>query len=385
MSSEASSGRRGSLPFQSVQNGFFIALVVLVTLAFLGLIRDFLVPIFWAAVLATLFYPVHERWLEATGGRAALAAVLTILTIVFIVILPMFFVGRAVVDQSMALYEQIRSGEIDVQAMVSYVEGLVPVVGDYLARYGIDAAGIRDSISGTAVTVSQFIASRALDLGQDALRISILFFLMLYVLFFFLRDGERILEAIIRALPLGDRRERALFSQFAAVTRATLKGTFVVGAVQGGLGGLIFWMLGLPAPVFWGVVMTLLSLLPAIGSGLVWGPAVLILLLTGDVVRGLVLLAVGMLLIGLIDNILRPILVGRETQMPDYLILLATLGGLAIFGLSGFVIGPVIAALFLTVWQMFGDEYAEADRHGEVDAAMTPEEVAAAKEETMEP
>ncbi len=384
MSSEVAPERRGILPFQSVQNGFFIALVVLVTLAFLGLIQDFLVPVFWAAVFATLFYPIHEWWVEVTGGRDALASVFTILTIILIVILPLFLVGRAVTTQSLALYEQVRTGQIDVQGMVNYLESLVPVVGDYLDEYGIDAARIRESVSNAAVTVSRFVASQALNIGQDALRISIQFFLMLYMLFFFLRDGERIIEGLIRALPLGDRRERALFSQFAGVSRATLKGTFVVGVVQGGLGGLLFWMLGLPAPVFWGVIMTLLSLLPAIGSGLVWAPAAVILLLTGEIVRGIVLIVAGALLIGLVDNILRPILVGRETQLPDYLILLSTLGGLTVFGLSGFVIGPIIAALFLTVWQMFGDEYAEADQLGEVDAAMTAEEVEAVKEATQE-
>lgn len=371
------------MSFWSVQNGFFITLVVLATLAFLGLIQDFILPVFWAAVLATLFYPVHERWRAAVGGRASLAAVLSELTIVFIAILPLFLVGQAVTRQAIALYEQIRTGEVDIQGMVNYLEGLVPVVGDYLERYGIDAVRIREGISSAAVAAGQFIASRALDIGQNALRISIQFFLMLYVLFFFLRDGERILDAIVHALPLGDRRERALFSQFAAVSRATLKGTLVVGIVQGGLGGLTFWALGLPAPVFWGVIMTLLSLFPAIGSGLVWGPAAVVLLLTGSILRGLLLIVAGMLLIGLIDNILRPILVGRDTQMPDYLILLATLGGLTAFGLSGFVIGPIIAALFLTVWQMFGDEYAEVDRHNDVDGAPASEE-GAVVEETAE-
>ena len=372
------------MAFRSVQNGFFITLVVLVTLAFVGLIQDFLVPVFWAAVLATLFYPVHERWVEAVDGRAALASVLTILTIVFIVILPLFVVGQAVTQQAIALYEQIRTGEINIQEVVGYLESLVPVVGDYLENYGINAARIRENVSSAAVTAGQFIASRALDIGQNALRISIQFFLMLYVLFFFLRDGERILDAIIRALPLGDQRERALFGQFAAVSRATIKGTFVVGIVQGGLGGLAFWILGLPAPLFWGVIMTLLSLLPAIGSGLVWGPAAVTLLLTGEIVRGLILLVAGVLLIGLVDNVLRPILVGRDTQMPDYLILLATLGGLTVFGLSGFVIGPIIAALFLTVWQMFGNEYAEADRHEDVSGVTAPEEVGAVKEVAKE-
>jgi predicted PurR-regulated permease PerM len=152
-----------------------------------------------------------------------------------------------------------------------------------------------------------------------------------------------------------------LFDKFAEVTRATMKGTLVVGLVQGTLGGLLFWILGLQAAIFWGVIMTLLSLLPAVGSALVWAPAAIILLATGHIVKGIILLAAGGLIIGLIDNLLRPMLVGRHTQIPDYLILLATLGGLTVFGLSGFVIGPIIAALFLAVWDMFAQEYSHED------------------------
>jgi predicted PurR-regulated permease PerM len=163
------------------------------------------------------------------------------------------------------------------------------------------------------------------------------------------------------ALPLGHEREHRLFEKFADVSRATVKGTLVVGVVQGTLGGLFFWILGLNAAVFWGVIMTLLSLLPAVGSALIWGPAAIILLATGQIVKGIILLAAGSLIIGLVDNLLRPMLVGRDTQIPDYLILLATLGGLTVFGLSGFVIGPIIAALFLAVWDMFAQEYGHED------------------------
>ena len=143
------------------------------------------------------------------------------------------------------------------------------------------------------------------------------------------------------------------------MSRATIKGTLVVGLVQGALGGVLFWAVGIPAPVFWGVVMTVFSILPAVGAGLVWGPAAIILLALGEIVRGVVLIIVGTVIIGLVDNLLRPILVGRDTQMPDYLVLVSTLGGLAVFGISGFVIGPVVAAFFLVVWEMFAEEHAD--------------------------
>jgi predicted PurR-regulated permease PerM len=174
-----------------------------------------------------------------------------------------------------------------------------------------------------------------------------------------LRDGSQLFATLIRVLPLGDGRKRQLLAKFADVSLATIKGTLVVGIVQGAIGAILFWALGIPAPVFWGSLMAVFSVLPAVGPGLIWLPAAVILLGMGQIVKGIVLIAAGVLVIGLVDNVLRPVLVGRDTQMPDYLVLLATLGGLAIFGVSGFVIGPVIAAFFLVVWDMFAQEFAE--------------------------
>ena len=171
-----------------------------------------------------------------------------------------------------------------------------------------------------------------------------------------MRDGKQLLELIVHALPLGDSRERKLFKKFAEVSRATVKGTLIIGLTQGVLGGIMFAILGIQGAVFWGVVMAILSLLPVVGTALVWMPAALVLIASGDWQKGIVLIAFGVLVIGLIDNLLRPILVGRDTKMPDYLVLLSTLGGLTVFGVSGFVIGPVIAALFQSVWTMFQQE-----------------------------
>ena len=161
----------------------------------------------------------------------------------------------------------------------------------------------------------------------------------------------------MHALPLGDERERALFAKFAEVSRAAVKGTLVIGLVQGVLGGTIFWLLGVESAVFWGSLMVIMSLIPVVGASLIWGPAALIMLANGAFYKALILVAFGILIIGLVDNLLRPVLVGRDTRMPDYLVLLSTLGGLTAFGASGIVIGPVIAALFLAVWVMFTQEF----------------------------
>lgn len=348
----------------TVRSGFFILLVALTTLAFFGLIRSFLMPLFWAVVLAVLFQPVQLWWLRRTRQRASLASVLTVLTILLVVVLPLGLLALALSREAVLLYERIATGEIDVHAAVRRTRELVPVVTDGLERLGLELDRLQETVSGLAFASSTWLAQRTLAFGQNALRVTALSALTLYVLFFFLRDGGRILDGVVRALPLGDEQEWLLLRKFAAVSRATIGGALVVAAVQGAMGGLLFWALGISAPVFWGVAMTILSFLPAVGASLVWGPAAVILLLTGSPVRAAILVVVGALLIGLVDNILRPLLVGRYTQLPDFLILVSTLGGLAVFGLSGIVIGPVIAAFFLAVWEMFALEYAAAGAAG---------------------
>ena len=170
-------------------------------------------------------------------------------------------------------------------------------------------------------------------------------------------DGTKIQELLIMALPFGDHREKLLFRKFAEVTRATVKGSLLVAAAQGALGGVIFWLLDIHAALLWGVVMTALALIPVVGAALVWGPVAVYLLLTGDYWDGGILLAYGSTVIGLADNILRPLLVGRDTKLPDFLVLLSTLGGFVFFGMDGFVTGPTLAVLFVTVWQIFIAEF----------------------------
>jgi predicted PurR-regulated permease PerM len=176
---------------------------------------------------------------------------------------------------------------------------------------------------------------------------------MLYITFFMLRDGNQLVDLLVRALPLGDTRERMLFSLFAEVTRACIKGNVVIAMIQGLIGSLTLWALGVHAAILWGVLMAFASLIPAMGSALVWAPIALYLAAQGEIQNALILCAVGAGVIGTIDNILRPLLVGRDTKMPDYLVLLSTLGGIGLFGINGFVIGPLVAALFIAFWGIF--------------------------------
>jgi predicted PurR-regulated permease PerM len=340
-----------------VERAFFVALLLAITLAFLWLIRGFLQPIFWAIALGIVVYPLHARLVPRVRNRESLAAALSMLAVVVVVVLPLIGVAAAVTSEGRALYQRLDAGDVGLQGLYARAQESMPQIATLLERFGIDASRLEGQLSSAALTASRFVASRALSIGQDTLRVTVFFFLMLYLLFFFLRDGPRLLEGLVRALPLGDERERHLLERFAAVSRATIKGTLVVGIVQGTIGGITFALLGIGAPVLWGVVMALLSILPAVGPALVWLPASILLIASGQVLAGIALILVGVFAIGLVDNLLRPILVGRDTRMPDYLILLSTLGGLAGFGLAGIIIGPIIAAFFVSVWQMAQQEF----------------------------
>ncbi|HEY5665663.1 MAG TPA: AI-2E family transporter [Gammaproteobacteria bacterium] len=342
----------------TAQRVFFAALLVAVSAAFVWLVRGFVQPIFWAVALGIVFYPMHERLGELLKGRLRLAAALSVIIILLIVVLPLGALVTAVAGEAAGLYDRIRTNEINVPGAIDWIEQRLPLVVGTLESLNIDIERLQAQLSSSAVTVSQFVATSAVSIGQDTIRVTVYFFLMLYLLYFFLRDGDKILEGMVHALPFGDDRERHLLERFAAVSRATIKGTLVVGIVQGAIGGIMFWGFGIGAPVLWGVIMALFSIIPAIGPAFIWLPAAIILIANGQLISGIIMILVGSLVIGLVDNLLRPVLVGRDTQMPDYLILLSTLGGLTAFGISGIVIGPIIAAFFLSIWEMAKEEYA---------------------------
>ena len=283
-------------------------------------------------------------------GRAA-----TLIICLLVAILPVIFITSAVVAEGTALYQKLESGELDAGAYVtSGIRMLPPSIQEQLARVGIsNLDGLREQISKGAMAGSQYLATKVFAIGQGTFEFFIGFFVMLYLLFFLLRDGKDLVHRIRTAIPLADTTKRRLQIKFTRVVRATVKGNVVVAAVQGALGGFIFWALGIYSPLLWGVLMAFLSLLPAAGAGIIWAPVAIYLMLSGSLVQGIILTAFGVLVIGLVDNILRPILVGKDTRMPDYLILISTLGGLSVFGLNGFVIGPLVAALFMSSWALF--------------------------------
>lgn len=351
-----------------VERPFFFVLLFAVTLAFVWLIRGLLQPIFWAVALGIIVHPLHRRLIPRLRNSEAAAAGVSVLIVILVVVLPLIGVAAAVTQEGASLYARMEAGEFGARNVYALARQSVPPVVRMLEGLGLDPSRLDDQLSSALAGASRYVAARAFAIGQDTVRVAVFFFLMLYLLFFFLRDGTRMLDGALRAVPIGEHRERILIDRFAEVSRASIKGTLVVGIVQGTIGGAAFAVLGLGTPVLWGATMALFSILPAVGSALVWLPAALILIAIGQWVSGVILIAIGVLVIGLIDNVLRPILVGRDTRMPDYLIMLSTIGGLAGFGLAGIIIGPIIAAFFLSVWHMaqheFGRDAPETARAG---------------------
>ncbi|RZT36348.1 AI-2E family transporter [Cupriavidus agavae] len=335
---------------------FFLLLLALVTVAFIWILLPFYGAVFWGAVLAIIFAPLQRRLVNRLRGRSNLAALLTLLLVLVLVILPMTFITMSLIQEGVNLYDSIRSGQINFgHYFQSAADALPPVVRDILARADLASlSDVKDKLSASALQTSQMVATRALSIGQNTAQFMISFGIMLYLLFFLLRDGTQLARRMRQAVPLSPAHKIHLFQKFTTVVRATVKGNIVVAVVQGALGGGIFAVLGIQGALLWAVVMGFLSLLPAVGAGLIWLPVAVYFLLVGEVLKGCVLIGFGVLVIGMVDNVLRPILVGKDTQMPDYVVLISTLGGMALFGLNGFVIGPLVAALFIACWDLNG-------------------------------
>ena len=345
-----------------LQNRFFLLLLLAVTLAFMWVLWPFYGAVFWGAIFALMFNPLFVYLLKRMPGRRTGAAMATVTIILLLVILPLGLIVASLVQEATAVYQRMQSGDFNLGVYFQQVYTLLPAwVLALLERVGLGSTGlILERLSASLSKGSQFLATQALSIGQDAFDFIVSFFVMLYLMFFLLRDGAALSRQIEKAVPLEAGIRHELAGKFVTVIRATVKGNVAVAALQGALGGLTFWMLGIHAPVLWGTLMAFLSLLPAVGAALVWGPVAIYFLVTGAIWKGLILTAVGVLVIGLVDNILRPVLVGKDTKMPDYVVLLSTIGGMALFGLNGFVIGPVIVAMFLAAWQLLAAERVKA-------------------------
>ena len=377
----------------SDRRNFFLGFLALVSLAFLAILVPFYSALMWAVILAMLFAPMQRALMRRMPQRPNTATFITLGAVIMMVIIPVIGLTMSLVNQGAQIYSRIRSGDLNFGA---YLGKIIEAMPGWLHRM-LDAQGLLDlpsiqqRLAQSSSEIGQFLASQAVNIGQNTVDVLASTGVLLYVLFFLLRDGGQLAAMLYRAIPLEDEPKNHLLGKFSAVVKATVKGNVAVAIVQGVLGGIILWALGIQGVILWSVVMAFLSLLPAVGSGLIWGPIALYFLATGATWQGVALLADGVCVIGMVDNVLRPVLVGKNTKMPDYVVLVSTIGGMSLFGLNGFVIGPMIAALFMAAWDLYvapdrdrDEEVHEALENGELPAqvALTVED--APKEALLE-
>ena len=354
-----------------LQRGVFLALLAAVTTAFIWVLLPFFGAVLWGVALAILFTPLFKWLLRKMPGKRNAAALSTLALCLFIVILPLAMVGVSLVQEIALVTQNIRSGEINFATYFQQILDALPQwMLNLVQRFNLgNMEAWQARISAGAAQGSQLVASQALTIGQNTFDFVVSFFVMLYLLFFLVRDGAALSKRMRDAVPLAKPHTHYLLNKFTTVIRATIKGNVAVAVAQGTLGGLTFWFLGVQGALLWAVLMAFLSLLPAVGAALIWGPVAIYYLATGQWWQGGVLIFVGVFVIGLVDNILRPLLVGKDTQMPDYIVLMSTIGGMALFGINGFVVGPVIAALFMAAWSLFADSGHVGSGHASDDTA----------------
>ncbi len=359
-----------------LEQGFLLLLVIGASVAFAWLVGPFIGAVLWGVIATILFAPFNDWLLKRMPSKPNLVAMITLTVIVAVVIVPALLLSAALINEASTGYAKFQRGEIDLSRIFTEAERNLPQMArDWLAARGLnDIAAVQAKIGQGVTSSFQTLASQALNVGQSALGFFLSLGVMLYLTFFLLRDGNVLIGKIERCLPLASEQRTLLVTRFVAVVRATIKGSVIVAILQGLIGGMIFWMLGISGALLWGVAMGIFSLFPAIGTAFVWVPASAYLLATGHTWQAAVLFLCGFFIISSVDNIVRPILVGREARMPDYLVLISTLGGFQLMGFNGFVLGPVIAALFMAVWEIFAQAPVEAGGLGEGPiATKTPE------------
>jgi predicted PurR-regulated permease PerM len=321
------------------RHAFLILLVVAISAAFLAMVRVFLLTIVLAALFTGVIYPAYRRIIGLLGGRTKLAAVATLVLLLVLVIVPLVMLAGAVANEAQRVNETIlprlqrlvdEPGEFErrLRPLLRY-DFIRPYRTQILTKTGelVGGAGVFvfAALSATTRATATFIFQ---------------FVVLMYTMFFFLIDGPALLAAVLGYVPLGASDKQRMLERFVSVTRA--------------LAGVAFWAAGIEGAIFWGAIMTVLSIIPGIGAAIVWVPAAIILMATDQIWTGLGLALFCALVVGSVDNVLRPALVGRDTRMHELLIFFSTLGGLLLFGAMGFILGPILAALFVTVWEMFG-------------------------------
>jgi len=341
-----------------VNKTVLMLMVIAISALFLSMIHQFLMAIFLAGLFSAMARPAFRRLNVMFKGHEHLASLTTLVLMIIVVMIPLLMligmvVGQAI-DVSQSVTPWVKKALEEPEGVSNYLqhlpfyEHLVPYRETIMQKAGVLIA-----------TVSTFLVGGLSSATFGTVNFLFMSFIFLYTMYFFQMDGDKLVRKILYYLPLRSSDENLMLEKFTSVTRATLKGTLLIGLLQGGLAGIAFAAAGIDNAVFWGTVMAVLSIIPSVGSALVWGPASIMLIVQGNLASGIGLLLFCGVVVGSLDNVLRPILVGKDTKMHELMIFFGTLGGIFMFGITGIFIGPLISSLFVTIWEIYGVAFKE--------------------------
>lgn len=349
-------------PYNHLERPFLLITVAIVSLIFGFMVRDFLIALLLAGIFAGMGYPLYERALPWVGKRWV-ASALIVVAMLLVILGPLAAFLGVVAAEALQVRDAVQPwiARLEQPDQLRLLFERIPFIDSLPIdkRLFFDEGRIAGWIGSAVSWVGSFAASNLAGFTQTTASFLLDVFVMLYAVFFFLLEGPLLLDRILYYMPLRSDDEAVLVGRFLSVTRATIKGTLVIGFLQGSLAGLGFWLADLPGSAFWGTVMMVLSTIPGVGAPLIWVPAVVWLFATGETVTATLLMLWCGAIVGTLDNVLRPKLVGADAEMSDLLILLSTLGGISMFGAIGVLIGPIVAALFVAIWELYGREYSD--------------------------
>lgn len=335
---------------------FFFVMLLLISVLTFFIFEPFLISILVAAVLAVIFRPVYGFLLSRLGNRRGLSAMLTSFISILMLLIPFSIILTLVVNEISALYHQISTDmsfyENNISPSVRYIQD-----NEILKVFGLDDFINRETVTNAISQVGQYSFSFLQTVYQSLINFGFMTFVVFFSLYYFLINGKSVMKRVMSLSPLRDSHEKLLIEKFVSMSRATIKGTLIVAFIQGLIGGLAFAIAGVHSATIWAILMMILSLIPMFGAGIIWFPVAIVMLLTGNVWEGSFILIIGFFVVSLIDNFLRPELVGKDTQMHPLIVFFSTLGGISMFGFLGFIIGPIVVALFLSLWEIYAVEF----------------------------
>lgn len=355
---------------QNLISLFFLGLLLFMLYNTVWILSPFLRPIFWSGVLSFGFYPIYKKILSSLKNESLAAALTTLL--IFMTFVPLFtFLIFSIAHESVVLYEWlvnfVRNG--DAERFLTTLQShptIQKIRESDLFQWEFVHDNIKRWFLGSANSVGSFALKQAALLTKSVFSAVINFLLMLLLMFFFLKDGDRIYQFVRRVTPLDEKNKEMIFTQLSDTLSAVLRGQIFTAIVQAGVAGLVFWLLGLPFPLFFAALTFMTSLIPLIGAATVWVPFVGYLLIHQSYGKALTLFLLGVFVISLVDNFLKPILIGEKVKLPYLLLFLGILGGIQVYGLVGIFIAPMVLSLFFVLIKIYLEKFSDAEDHSRI-------------------